>query len=50
MLQQVDFSGDVDIDGTLEADAITVNGYSFSKCYCRNYSKLGDPSINSYDY
>ena len=26
----LDISGDVDVDGTLEADAITVNGNNFS--------------------
>jgi len=33
-----DFSGDVDVDGTLEADAITLNGTSFIKIEGTNFT------------
>ena len=36
-----DFSGDVDVDGTLEADAITVNGTALATVHCRYNSYYG---------
>ena len=38
VMADLDISGDVDVDGTLEADAITVNGHSIKHSYCRRNS------------